>query len=191
MVRINKVYTKSGDKGKTQLIGGDKVSKDNPRIDCYGTIDELNATLGMFVSALDGTSAKEALVPKLLRIQNELFNVGTQLATPDLERRSSMPDIRVAHITALEEEMDLLNESLPDLRSFVLPGGSQASACAHLARTVCRRAERQVVSLAASEYIADRHLMYLNRLSDALFVFGRYALCADGLPEHLWKPDAV
>lgn len=191
MVRINKVYTKSGDKGKTQLIGGDKVSKASDRIDCYGTIDELNATIGMTISALDGTGAQELLVAKLLRVQNELFNVGTQLATPDAERRATLPDVGDEHIQKLEEEIDALNADLPELRSFVLPGGSAASACFHLARTVCRRAERAVVALANESTVDARHLMYLNRLSDALFVFGRYSLLADQQPETLWEPEAV
>jgi cob(I)alamin adenosyltransferase len=191
MVRINKVYTKSGDQGKTQLIGGDKVSKASERIGCYGTIDELNATIGMTLAALAGTGGEDVLVEKLLRIQNELFNVGTQLATPDAERRSTMPDISDAHVKNLEEEIDALNEDLPELKSFVLPGGSHASACFHLARTVCRRAERAVVALADDASVDARHLMYLNRLSDALFVFGRYSLFADKRPEVLWEPESV
>jgi cob(I)alamin adenosyltransferase len=191
MVRINKVYTKAGDQGKTQLIGGDKVSKANERIACYGTIDELNATLGMCISELEGTGAQDALTATLLRVQNELFNVGTQLATPDATRRQTMPDISEAQVLQLEEEMDALNEDLPDLKSFVLPGGSKVSSCFHLARTVCRRAERMVVALASAEEVDARHLMYLNRLSDALFVFGRYALFKDGQPENLWVPESV
>ncbi len=191
MVRINKVYTKAGDQGKTQLIGGEKVSKASERIDCYGTIDELNATIGMCISALEGTSAVAELREKLLRVQNELFNVGTQLATPDADRRKTMPDITEAHIARLEDEMDQLNEDLPDLKSFVLPGGSHASACFHLARTVCRRAERKVVALASESQVDARHLAYLNRLSDALFVFGRHALVAEGKTENLWQPESV
>lgn len=191
MVRINKVYTKSGDRGKTQLIGGEKVAKNNARIECYGTIDELNATLGMFGSALEGSAAQDRLAPKLLRIQNELFNVGTQLATPDEERRKKLPDITAVHIETLESEIDELNEELPDLQSFVLPGGSQASSSAHLARCVCRRAERLVVALASSETVDTRHLIYLNRLSDSLFVFGRYCMVADKREELLWQPEEV
>lgn len=191
MVRINKVYTKAGDKGRTQLIGGDKVAKSDLRIECYGTIDELNACMGLFVSALAGSKARETLEPVLLRVQNELFNVGTQLATPDAERRKNLPDIRSETIEDLEADIDNCNDELPALESFVLPGGSAASSAAHLARTVCRRAERLVVSLSAEQEVDERHLRYLNRLSDALFVFGRYSLCADGLPELLWKPEDV
>lgn len=191
MVRINKVYTKSGDRGKTQLIGGDKVSKANARIDCYGQVDELNACIGLAISALDKSKAKSMLAPKLTRIQNELFNVGTQLATPDAERRKTLPDIRESHIAQLEAEMDALTSELPELRSFVLPGGSECSGFFHLARTVCRRSERAVVALTESTDVDDRHLIYLNRLSDALFVFGRYTLHVDGLDEALWEPESV
>ena len=191
MVRINKVYTKAGDRGTTQLIGGDKVKKCNARIDCYGTVDELNATIGMCLSALATSKAGEQLTPKLLRIQNELFNVGTQLATPDPARRAELPNVRPELVTLLETEMDTLNEELPDLTSFVLPGGSECSARFHIARTVCRRAERMVVELAESNDVDDLHISYLNRLSDTLFVFGRYCLVAEGLPEQLWEPRAV
>ncbi len=191
MVRINKVYTKAGDRGTTQLIGGDKVKKYNARIDCYGTVDELNAAIGMCLSALDNSKASEQLISKLVRIQNELFNVGTQLATPDANRRAELPNIRPELISLLETEMDALNESLPDLTSFVLPGGSECSARFHVARTVCRRAERMVVELAEDEEVDDLHISYLNRLSDTLFVFGRYCLAADGLPERLWEPASV
>lgn len=191
MVRINKVYTKAGDRGKTQLIGGDKVSKANARIGCYGTIDELNATIGMCLSALPDSEANAVLAPKLVRIQNELFNVGTQLATPDPKRRAELPDIRPELVTQLEDEMDGLNEQLPDLTSFVLPGGSECSARFHVARTVCRRTERMVVELASDHEVDDLHISYLNRLSDALFVFGRYCLFADKLPEQLWVPTSV
>ncbi len=191
MVRINKVYTRAGDRGKTQLIGGDKVSKANARIACYGTIDELNACIGMCLSALTSSAATEELSPKLRRVQNELFNVGTQLATPDAERRAELPDIRGELITQLEEEMDALGTQLPELTSFVLPGGSECSARFHVARTVCRRAERLVVELAEHHDVDDRHISYLNRLSDALFVFGRYCLLADGESEQLWEPESV
>lgn len=191
MVRINKVYTRAGDQGTTQLIGGDRVSKAHARIDCYGTVDELNATIGMCLSALTQSAAESELAPKLVRIQNELFNVGTQLATPDAARRAELPDIREELIAQLESEMDVLNEQLPDLTSFVLPGGSECSARFHVARTVCRRAERMVVELAEDHDVDARHVTYLNRLSDTLFVFGRFCLMADGLPEQLWDPKSV
>jgi len=191
MVRINKVYTRAGDAGTTQLIGGEKVSKNHARIGCYGTIDELNSCIGVVLSSLSSSHAGDKLSPILLRVQNELFNVGTQLATPDATRREQLPDIKQEHITRLEEDMDQLNAQLPELASFVLPGGNECSARFHLARCVCRRAERMVVGLSSNEAVDPRHLRYLNRLSDALFVFGRYVLHADGVSEQLWDPTAV
>lgn len=185
----NTVYTRTGDGGRTQLVGGKKVSKADDRIECYGSIDELNATLGMALAALEGAPAQDELTPKLLRIQNELFNVGTQLATPDAERRGKLPDISAKHVSALEAEMDGMNEQLPVLRNFVLPGGNSAAACLHLSRTVCRRVERLVVRLAEQTDVDERHLIYLNRLSDALFVFARYVLWKQGLAEVLWEPE--
>lgn len=189
MVRINRVYTKAGDAGKTSLIGGAKVDKSDARVDCYGNVDELNAAVGMALAFLEEHPAEEALRAILLRIQNELFNLGSQLATPDPQRRTQMPNISDSHVEALEAEMDQLNQSLPDLTSFVLPGGSKASAAFHMARTICRRAERAVIPL--REEVELVHLRYLNRLSDALFVFGRFALLAEKKPEPLWQPESV
>ena len=192
MVRINRVYTKTGDTGQTALIGGDRVSKSSPRIDCYGTVDELNATIGLVRCALEDSPAGAQLLPILDRVQNLLFNLGAQLATPDAERRAKMPAVTETHIKALEDDIDRLNEDLPDLKSFVLPGGGLASAHFHLARTVCRRAERLVVALAASgEDVEVVHITYLNRLSDALFVFGRFAAAAEGRAELLWQPEST
>jgi cob(I)alamin adenosyltransferase len=189
MVRINKVYTKTGDDGTTALVGGDRVPKDSPRIDCYGTVDELNAVLGMVRVALGRSQAQARLLPIVVRVQNELFNLGAELATPDETRRSRQPAVAERHITALEAELDELNDSLPELRSFILPGGGEVAALLHLARTVCRRAERLVVSLARSETVGPLNVKYLNRLSDALFVFSRWASRADGEPEPVWEPE--
>lgn len=189
MVRINRVYTRTGDQGETSLIGGDRVPKDAPRIDCYGTVDELNATLGLVRTALEQSAAGARLLPVLDRVQNELFNLGAQLATPDPERRAGMPAIEDRHVDALEALMDELNEDLPDLKSFILPGGGWASAYCHLARTVCRRAERMVVALAREDDVDTRTIRYLNRLSDALFVMGRWAAARDGRAEPLWEPE--
>lgn len=192
MVRINRVYTKTGDSGMTALIGGERVFKSAPRIECYGTIDELNATIGLLRCALDESEAGAELLPILDRVQNELFNLGAQLATRNLERRAKMPDIKKKHVSALEADIDRLNEDLPALKSFVLPGGGFPSAYCHLARTVCRRAERLVVGLAQEpDAVAPVHIEYLNRLSDALFVFGRFAARADGKAEPLWQPETT
>jgi cob(I)alamin adenosyltransferase len=185
-MRIDKVYTKAGDRGETSLIGGERASKASPRIDAYGTVDELNAVVGLVRAALESSAAKDTLDPIMARVQNELFNLGSELATPDPERRARMPRIEDRHIAALEADIDRLNEGLPALTSFVLPGGGWASAHLHLARTVCRRAERVAVALAATEDVGDHAITYLNRLSDAFFVFGRHAAHADGNDEPLW-----
>jgi cob(I)alamin adenosyltransferase len=180
-VRIDRVYTRGGDRGETSLIGGDRVRKDDRRIEAYGTVDELNATLGLCVEALASSKAGAHLTPIIRRVQNELFNVGCELATPDPERRTKMPRIEQRHVDALERDIDAVNDDLPVLSSFVLPGGGPASASFHLARTVCRRAERITVGLDEALPVA-----YLNRLSDALFVWGRWCAFRDGQPEPLW-----
>jgi len=191
MIRIDKVYTRQGDAGTSALIGGERVGKDSSRLQCYGTIDELNATLGLVVAALEGSAAQARLRPAIERIQNELFNVGTQLATPDADRRSRSPAVEQRHVDAMEAEIDELNQDLTPLTSFVLPGGGRVSAQLHLARTVCRRAERLVVAFSRSEEVDGVVLAYLNRLSDALFVFGRWASLKDGEAETLWAPETT
>lgn len=186
-MRIDRVYTKGGDKGETSLIGGDRVSKADPRLDCYGTVDEVNATLGLVRTALASSAAGPHLLPILHRVQNELFNLGAVLATPDPERRAKLPQIEARHVDGLERDIDAVNDDLAPLTSFVLPGGGAASAACHLARTVCRRCERIVVALAQAEDIGgDLPVQYLNRLSDALFVWGRWCALKDGEPEPLW-----
>jgi cob(I)alamin adenosyltransferase len=188
-MRIDRVYTKGGDGGKTSLIGGERVSKASARIDSYGTVDELNATLGLVRTALERSAAGATLTPIISRVQQELFNLGAELATPDADRRARTPAVEPRHVVALEQDIDRLNEDLPELKSFVLPGGGWASAQFHLSRTVCRRAERLVVALVdGGEPVGDHAVEYLNRLSDALFVFGRWAAHTEGVPEHLWDP---
>jgi cob(I)alamin adenosyltransferase len=191
-MRIDRVYTKGGDKGETSLIGGDRVLKSDPRLECYGTIDEVNATVGLMIEALAQSAAGDHLTPILRRVQNELFNLGCELATPDPEQRAKLPRIEARHVEALERDIDAVHDELAPLKSFVLPGGGWASAYSHLARTVCRRAERLVVSLMQSEDIGgDLPVQYLNRLSDALFVWGRWACLKDGKPEPLWDSRAT
>jgi cob(I)alamin adenosyltransferase len=187
-MRIDKVYTKGGDRGQTSLIGGDRASKASPRIEAYGTVDEVNATLGMVRTALETSAAGERLIPIVHRIQNELFNLGAELATPDPARRARLPRVEARHVEQLEQDIDALNDDLPPLTSFVLPGGGAASAAFHLARTVCRRCERLLVALGEHEDLGDLPVMYLNRLSDALFVLGRWAAHKDGRSEPLWQP---
>lgn len=190
-MRIDKVYTKGGDKGQTSLIGGDRVSKAAPRIEAYGTVDEVNATLGLVRTALESSAAGEHLIPIIHRVQNELFNLGAELATPDAERRAKLPRVEPRHVEQLELDIDAVNDDLPPLTSFVLPGGGAASANFHLARTVCRRAERLLVGLGEHEALGELPVIYLNRLSDALFVFGRWAAHKDGRPEPLWSPSTT
>ncbi len=183
-MRIDKVYTRGGDKGETSLIGGERVLKSDPRIECYGTVDELNATVGLVLEALLTSAAGPHLMPILRRVQNELFNLGAELAAQDPDTRSKLPHIEQRHIDGLERDIDAVNDDLPALKSFVLPGGGWSSAYFHLARTVCRRAERLVVRHGAD--IDDLAVQYLNRLSDALFVWGRWCVLKDGKDEPLW-----
>ena len=190
-MRIDRVYTRGGDQGQTSLIGGERVSKASPRLDGYGTVDELNATLGLVGEALAASAAGPHLLPVIRRVQNELFNLGCELATPDPARRATMPRVEQRHVDALERDIDAVNDDLPPLRSFVLPGGGWASAYFHLARTVCRRCERLVVGLAAGEDIGELAVQYLNRLSDALFVWGRWCALKDGNDEPLWDPRST
>lgn len=191
-MRIDRVYTKGGDNGETSLIGGDRVSKADPRLDCYGTVDEVNATLGLVRTALATSAAGPHLLPIIHRVQNELFNLGAVLAAPDPDRRAKLPQIEPRHVEGLERDIDAVNDDLPALTSFVLPGGGAASAAFHLARTVTRRCERLVVSLSQAEDIGgDLPVQYLNRLSDALFVWGRWCALKDGEPEPLWDSKAT
>jgi cob(I)alamin adenosyltransferase len=191
-MRIDRVYTRGGDKGETSLIGGERVSKASDRIECYGTVDETNATIGLVIEALGASPAGPHLVPILRRVQNELFNLGAELAAGNAETREKLPRIEQRHIDGLERDIDGVNDDLPPLKSFVLPGGGWPSAYCHLARTVCRRAERLVVGLAKTEDVGgDLPVQYLNRLSDALFVWGRWCALKDGQPEPLWDARAT
>jgi cob(I)alamin adenosyltransferase len=190
-MRIDRVYTRGGDLGETSLIGGERVSKASLRLDCYGTVDELNATIGLALEALASSAAGDHMTPILRRVQNELFNLGAELATADAETRAKLPRIEQRHIDALERDIDAVNDELPVLRSFVLPGGGWPSAYMHLARTVCRRGERLVVELAATADVDALAIQYLNRLSDALFVWGRWCVLKDGKAEPLWDSRAT
>ena len=191
-IRINRVYTRTGDGGKTGLVGGHRVDKDDLRIECFGTVDELNATIGMArLHCVGGPASIAALDVILARVQNELFNLGSQLATRAEDLRPTQPVIADRHVQALESEIDAHNADLPELRSFVLPGGGALGAHLHLCRTVCRRAERLAVSLAHKETVPEVAIRYLNRLSDALFVWARFAAMATGQAEVLWQPEST
>jgi cob(I)alamin adenosyltransferase len=190
---INRVYTRQGDGGETALAGGQRVPKDGLRIEAYGTVDELNAFLGT-ARATVSEAAQQAppialLAGILLRVQHELFNLGSILATLPDDVHPKQARVTDADVAQLEKEMDLMNEVLPPLRSFVLPGGSRLNAELHICRTVCRRAERACVTLRRAEIIPPETVRYLNRLSDALFVWSRWASHVTGTPETLWEPN--
>jgi cob(I)alamin adenosyltransferase len=194
LIRLDRIYTKTGDTGDTRLVGGQKVRKDSPRIEAYGTVDELSSVLGIartLLEAKDTPPGASSLATVLRRIQNELFNLGSGLATRLEDLHPGQPVIREDHVTALEREIDGWNESLPPLRSFVLPGGGVVGAHLHLARTVCRRAERAVVRAADQESVSPEAIRYLNRLSDALFVMSRHAARLYGEAEPLWTPEST
>lgn len=177
-----KIYTRTGDDGTTGLIGGSRVPKSDPRIDAYGTVDELNAMIGC-VAAI----ATSPLLEQLRRVQAELFVIGSQLATPEgSPHRSSLPELDEQMIGRLESEIDRTETALPALRNFILPGGSETAARLHLARTVCRRAERLIVAYAGEHRAPTRVIEYLNRLSDWLFVQARGANHLLGVSDILW-----
>jgi cob(I)alamin adenosyltransferase len=185
MVYLSRIYTKTGDKGETALGDGSRVPKDHPRVTAYGSVDELNAVLGLLLSQEPAPAEAE-----LLRsIQNDLFDVGADLCMPQKADEASGQHLRVTSRQAerLEHAIDRLNAQLTPLSSFVLPGGKPAAAWCHLARTVCRRAERDVVMLAQAEAVNPAVVVYLNRLSDLLFVLAR-AYNSDGKDDILWVP---
>jgi cob(I)alamin adenosyltransferase len=192
-VALNRIYTKRGDAGDTSLAGGQRVAKNSLRIEAYGTVDELNSFVG-----LASVSCEELrhtcprlgeLGSILLRIQHELFNLGSILATLPADVHPKQARITEADVAGLESEIDAMNGELEPLRSFVLPGGSRLNAELHAARTICRRAERALVTLAKSEEVPAEAVRYLNRLSDALFVWSRWAMHVMGVPEVLWEPN--
>jgi len=181
-----KVYTRGGDGGETSLYGGLRVGKDDPRIWTYGEVDELNAALGLVAAEV----TDEDLCDWLQRIQSTLFDIGAELATPDIDdagkRRQAIPRVGERDVRLCEEWIDQLDRELTPLTHFVLPGGTRAAAALHLARTVCRRAERHAVALARDANLAPAVVRYLNRLSDLLFVMARVANVRSGVPERAW-----
>jgi cob(I)alamin adenosyltransferase len=185
MPRLTRIYTKTGDEGLTGLGGGRRVPKDSPRVRAYGTVDELNSAIGVALAL----GLTDRLASELGRIQNELFDLGSDLCWPsDDERRERIPTVKRQHVEQLETLIDELNETVGPLTNFLLPGGSPGAAQLHLARTVCRRAERETIGLAREEAIGELVLPYLNRLSDALFVMARYENHERGIDEPLWQP---
>jgi cob(I)alamin adenosyltransferase len=188
-IRITRVYTRRGDHGETDLVGGRRVPKDDARIEAYGAVDELNAALGVARAANAGKrdAASRELDAVLRKLQNELFDLGSELATPAAEFRPGMFRVGDAEVKALEAEMDRCQKELAPLKSFVLPGGGPVSALLHVARTVCRRCERDVLRLMRSEDLGEWPLAYLNRLSDLLFVLSRWIGHRRREQEFLWE----
>ena len=179
-----KIYTRTGDQGLTSLIGGTRVRKSNIRIDSYGTVDELNSYIGL-VSDQPVNAARKAI---LKEIQDRLFTIGATLASDPDKATKKIPDLHEADITLLENQMDAMDAEIPPLKVFVLPGGHQSVSFCHVARTVCRRAERLVISLQEESFVADLVIKYLNRLSDYLFVLSRKMANELGAEEIPWKP---
>ena len=186
---LNRIYTKRGDQGLTSLVGGQRVSKDALRIESYGTVDELNSFIGLAAVSAAARPETASLAQILVRVQHELFNLGSILATLPEDVHPRQPQITPVEIEQLEHEIDAANAILHPLRSFVLPGGSRLNAELHVCRTVCRRAERIVVALSHHETVPELAIGYLNRLSDALFVWSRWASHVSGDPEVLWAPN--
>jgi cob(I)alamin adenosyltransferase len=185
MPRLTRIYTKTGDEGMTGLGGGRRVPKDSPRVRAYGTVDELNSSIGVALAL----GLNDRLTSELTRIQNELFDLGSDLCWPeDDERRARIPTVQPHHVEHLEGIIDELNAVVGPLTNFLLPGGSPGAAQLHVARTVCRRAERETITLGREEAIGELVLPYLNRLSDALFVMARYENHERGVAEPLWRP---
>ena len=190
-MRITRVYTRTGDKGQTRLVGGQQVSKDHPRIAAYGTTDELNSIIGIVRFQNGQSAANKEVITKidamLHQIQNDLFNVGSDLATRPEDRWPGMYRVGGSDVKRLEDWIDELNEAVGPLREFILPGGGPVGSFLHQARTVCRRAEREIVGLMRDEGdVGEGPMTYINRLSDYLFVLGRWAAKQLGEPEFLW-----
>ncbi len=193
-MRISKVYTRTGDAGKTRLAGGQEVWKDSMRVETYGTVDELNSVLGLarvFNSAggIQGSDATVQLDQSLRWIQNKLFDLGGILATAPGETFPNMPTVTTEHVQRLEAMIDEWQEDLEPLKEFILPGGGKVSGFLHQARTTCRRAERLCVTLAREEPIDEQLVKFLNRLSDALFVVARWVAKTQNEPEYLWERE--
>lgn len=187
MPRLTKIYTRTGDDGSTALGFGGRLAKDALRLECYGTVDELNSCLGLARAAGPAPEIGE----ELARLQNDLFHLGSDLCVPEAEKaKHPVPRIEERHVRALEATIDRFNGELPALENFVLPGGTAAAAALHVARTVCRRAERRLVTLAREEPVGEWTVPYLNRLSDALFVLARAANARGGTPDVLWNSRA-
>jgi len=193
-MRITKVYTRTGDTGKTRLAGGQQVWKDSLRVEAYGTIDELNASVGvvrvMNADAVDEYAAAQ-LEAELRWVQNKLFDVGSILATAPGQTFKNMPQVSLRDVTRLEKLIDRCQKDLQPLKEFILPGGGKVSGFLHQARTMCRRAERLCVALSKTEPVDPTIIKFVNRLSDALFVLARWVAKTQGEPEFLWERNVA
>lgn len=182
-----KIYTKTGDRGKTSLFDGSRVAKNNPRVDAYGTIDELNSTLGVVLSFIQAQTYAKEFKKYLEQIQNNLFAIGSYLANPSVPKDADLAKKLTHHTQELEKFIDNMTEKLPELSNFILPGGEQVGAFLHIARAVVRRAERLVVGLSAKAPIESSVIIYLNRLSDVFFTMSRFANYKEEKKEVIWK----
>jgi cob(I)alamin adenosyltransferase len=183
-----KIYTKTGDKGETGLFGGERVSKNSLRINAYGTVDELNSFIGLTI-----TESQDPSIKNLLKdIQNKLFVVGTDLATPDTDKNKKLKIQRtpMEYVFQMEKIIDEYSAKLEELKNFILPGGSKAAALLHICRTICRRAEREVVALNNDMKIGENIIIFLNRLSDLFFVLSRYENKVSHIPDVIWNPKS-
>ena len=193
-MRITKVYTRTGDAGKTRLAGGQQVWKDSLRVEAYGTVDELNASVGVVrvinADMKEESPATQQLEDELRWVQNKLFDVGSILATAPGQTFKNMPQVVAQDVLRLEKLMDRCQKNLEPLKEFILPGGGKVSGFLHQARTICRRAERVCIALSKAEPVDPTIIKFLNRLSDALFVLGRWVAKTQREPEFLWERDA-
>ena len=193
-MRITKVYTRTGDAGQTRLAGGQQVWKDSLRVEAYGTVDELNASIGlvraMNADSIAASSASAQLEADLRWVQNKLFDVGSILATAPGQTFKNMPTVTAKDVAKLERMIDRCQKDLAPLKEFILPGGGKVSATLHQARTICRRAERICIRLTREESVEAELNKYLNRLSDALFVLARWVAKTQGEPEFLWERES-
>ncbi|OQW36471.1 MAG: cobalamin adenosyltransferase [Nitrospira sp. HN-bin3] len=194
-MRITKVYTRTGDAGKTRLAGGQQVWKDSLRVEAYGTVDELNSSVGIVrvfnKEAIELNKQAGQLEDELRWVQNKLFDVGSILATAPGQTFKNMPQVQASDVTRLEKLIDRCQKNLEPLKEFILPGGGKVSGFLHQARTICRRAERLCVALSKTEPIDPLIIKFINRLSDALFVLARWVAKTQGEPEFLWERDVA
>lgn len=177
-----KIYTKTGDKGTTGLFGGKRVSKDDIRVEAYGTVDELNSAIGLLIAHC----SHQSIVEFLNKIQNELFVLGSHLASDPSKKNAHIPDLKPSMISDLENAIDSMDKEIPELKFFVLPAGSVSIATTHLCRTICRRAERRIVTLSHHAAVDESIIIYFNRLSDYLFTLSRFIAKLDGVEEVPW-----